>query len=119
MFVASVEDDETTYGRVVTLLRVTEDEYTTLDEPQVVDLAVLRVYKVKDLQDQCLRSVISCTQNTSLTLVTNIKFQFNVVPLDLDYFVKQCVSTQKWQRAHWNSWETKEYKGKLLYVPRF
>jgi len=41
MFVASKEGDETLYGRVVTLLRVEENPAMTLDDPQVVDLALL------------------------------------------------------------------------------
>ena len=120
LFFACMEDEGIIYGRVVALLRVIEDEEFTMEQPQVVDMAVLRLYKIRETQDtHSLRTFISCTRDTTLTLVTNIRYQFNVVPLDLDFYVKQCEEMNSWNRAHWNSWENKEYKGKLIYVPRF
>ena len=44
------------------------------------------------------------------TQVTRI---VNIVPTDLDWFVQRYPN----KRAHWNAWESREYKGKLVLVP--
>jgi len=118
-FVQCKDGGGSLYGRVVCLLRVQEDSDTTFGNPEEADVVILRLYKLRNQDPHTLRSYITPTQNTSLTLVNNIKYHFNVVPQDLDYYVELCNLSGSWTRAHWESWESKEYSGKLLYVPRF